>query len=244
MAGGRRQFLELLSRVDLTPEQAEVLAVPEVRHEWGIDPEDGGFVKNPYLVYEAMRLSADPVSISAVDRGMFPTAFVRERFPLPEPSLVRTAVDARRLRALVVRELEAAAQRGDTLRAQSDIITSLRSRDESSDERRTAVTADLLAVAEEKQFPGEVRLVELADGRRAYQLERLFDVGELIRNTIRKRSDRRRWEEKEKWYRANDVLPLEEGGGPRGTLIVTRDRADGGIDSEVIGGMIEKTFGV
>lgn len=53
----------------------------------------------------------------------------------------------------------------------------------------------------------------------------------------------RRWKEKEKRYRANDILPLEEGGGPRGVLIVTRDRADGGIDSEVIGSMIEETLG-
>lgn len=54
---------------------------------------------------------------------------------------------------------------------------------------------------------------------------------------------RRRWEEKREWYRANGVLPLEEGGGPSGTLIVTRDQVDGGIDSESIGGMIKKTFG-
>jgi hypothetical protein len=85
MAGGRRQFLELLSRIDLAPEQAEALAVPEVRRECGIDLEDGDFVENPYLVYEVMRLSADPISVSAVDRGIFSTAFVREQFPLPGP---------------------------------------------------------------------------------------------------------------------------------------------------------------
>ncbi len=189
MAAGRRQFLELLSRVDLTPDQANVLAVPEVRREWGIDLEDKDFVKNPYIIYEVTRLTTVPVSLGAVDRGMFPSAFVRERFPLPAPSLVKTAVDGRRLKALVVRELEGAAQRGDTLRAQADIITSLRRREESGDEQRTEVTADLLSVAEDKQFSGEVRVVELADGGRAYQLERLAEVGELIRTTIRKRTE-------------------------------------------------------
>jgi hypothetical protein len=199
MPEDRRRFLELLSRVDLTLDQANVLAIPEVRQEEGLELSDADFINNPYLIYEGTRLSAVPVSIGAVDRGMFPTALVREQSPLPEPSLVKTAVDARRLRALVVRELEMAAQRGDTLRAQSDMITSLRRRDESSNEQRTEVTSDLLAVAEEEQFPGEIRTVELADGRRAYQLERLSEVGELIRNTVKKRSEAKRHELQVDW---------------------------------------------
>ena len=32
-----------------------------------------------------------------------------------------------------------------------------------------------------------------------------------------------RWEEKYKWYRANDILPIEEGGGKNGALIATYD---------------------
>ena len=42
---------------------------------------------------------------------------------------------------------------------------------------------------------------------------------------------RRRWEEKISWYRANGILPSEEGGGQRGVLIVTRDGANGSIDA-------------
>jgi hypothetical protein len=33
-----------------------------------------------------------------------------------------------------------------------------------------------------------------------------------------------RWQEKLKWYRENDILPWEEGGGKRGTLIVSEDK--------------------
>lgn len=184
----RRQVLELLSRIDLTAEQAEVLAVPETRAERGITLDDADLLRNPYLVYETTRLTRLPVAIGTVDRGVFPTTFVRERYPLAEQSLVRTAVDARRLRALTIRELENATVRGDTLSSQATVIASLRKRAPEKDEQHTPVTADLLAVAEDEQFAGEIRLVEMADGSRAYQLERLAKSGELIRNTIDKRA--------------------------------------------------------
>jgi flagellar biosynthesis GTPase FlhF len=53
----------------------------------------------------------------------------------------------------------------------------------------TQVTADLLAVAEGEHFAGEVRLIKMADGRPAYQLERLGQTGEQIRSTIQQRVD-------------------------------------------------------
>jgi hypothetical protein len=54
----------------------------------------------------------------------------------------------------------------------------------------------------------------------------------------------RRWNNKQQWYRSNDILPIEEGGGPKGTLVVTRDQADGGIDSKAIAQIIESVFGL
>ena len=184
----RRQVLELLSRIDLTAEQAVVLAVPETRAEQGIVLDDADLLRNPYLVYETTRLTPYPVAIGTVDRGVFPTAFVRERHPLPEQSVVRTAVDARRLRALTIRELESATLRGDTLAPQAAVIASLRKGVPEKDEHHTPVTADLLAVAEDEHFPGEISLVQMADGSRAYQLERLAKSGELIRSTVDKRA--------------------------------------------------------
>ena len=52
------------------------------------------------------------------------------------------------------------------------------------------------------------------------------------------RSYRRRWEEKLAWYRANGILPAEEGSGESGTLIVTRDEANGSIDAANIDRLI------
>ena len=49
---------------------------------------------------------------------------------------------------------------------------------------------------------------------------------------------RRRWEEKMAWYRANGILPSDEGGGERGTRIITRDGANGSIDAANIDRLI------
>ncbi len=51
---------------------------------------------------------------------------------------------------------------------------------------------------------------------------------------------RRRWEDKEQWYRDHIILPHEENGGPNGTLIVSRDAPDGGLDSGWIDRLIKK----
>lgn len=53
----------------------------------------------------------------------------------------------------------------------------------------------------------------------------------------------RRWESKLRWYRENGVLPLEEGGGERATLVVTYDEENGGIDVRKIDAKIEELFG-
>src|SRR5206468_9524886 len=124
--------------------------------------------------------------VNTVDRGAFPIASIREKHPLPEPTRVTTAVDARRLRALVIDRLEAVAAAGDTLRPRDAIISALRQGTDTDD--ATQVTEDVLAVAEEEQFAEEIRLVKMGDGRIAYQLGRLAEVGAKIRELVAKRT--------------------------------------------------------
>ena len=183
----RQQFLELLSRIDLSIDQAEILAIPEVRAKYGIDATDGEYLRNPYLVYESTRLTNTPVDIGTVDHGIFPKEFMRQRYPLSEATAVRTSVDGRRLTALAIRELEAAAVRGNTLIPQAAVITNLRTRQTDQNKEYTPVTSDLLAVIEDEEFAGKVRVVKMADGSSAYQLERLAEAGELIKSTVVKR---------------------------------------------------------
>jgi len=192
MSSERRAFLELVSRIDLSPDQAALVVEPAVRGRERFDLSDKDVLANPYLLYEATRLTNIAIPIGAVDRGMFPEASIRQQFPIPEPSRVDTAVDARRLRALSIRELEAAALQGNTLRPRESIINSLRRSDQDEDEQRILVTGDLLEVAEREQFPGETRVVEMADGSPAYQLERLASAGDLIRKTVDSRFNGKR----------------------------------------------------
>ena len=54
--------------------------------------------------------------------------------------------------------------------------------------------------------------------------------------------DDRRFYKAVQWYRDNGILPHQEGGGPNGTLIVTRDDLRGGIDSSYINRLIEEVL--
>ena len=57
-------------------------------------------------------------------------------------------------------------------------------------------------------------------------------------------SYRRRWNEKLTWYKEYGVLPRKEGGGPMGTLVITRDFGDGGIDSGLVSRLINRLFSI
>jgi hypothetical protein len=52
----------------------------------------------------------------------------------------------------------------------------------------------------------------------------------------------RRWKRKLQWYKDNNILPYEDGGGDNGTLIVTYDSKKGGISSKDIDELISKTL--
>jgi len=53
---------------------------------------------------------------------------------------------------------------------------------------------------------------------------------------------RERWQRKLEWYRQQDILPMEEGGGKNGTLITTCDSEEGGIKSDEVADLINKVF--
>jgi hypothetical protein len=46
------------------------------------------------------------------------------------------------------------------------------------------------------------------------------------------------------WYRANGVKPHEEGSGKAGTLIITSDTSEGGLDSGSLKKLIRDVFSV
>lgn len=221
----RRALLLLISRFEVTPDQAKFLYIEEEREVAGIEVSDRKLLQNPYLIYELTQQTTDPVSVWTVDRGVFPVPVVRDKHPLPEPSVLDSGTDHRRIRALAVETLEQAASDGHTLLPQRDVI--LKVRDLPLDPP-CEVNKDMMAVAEDI-FSGVIEVAEMDDNSRAYQLTCLSEMGEVISNSVTKRAKGKRhaviadWEkllrdflksaptdEMEKRARAEKVCALRE----------------------------------
>jgi len=179
----RRDLLKLLSRFSITPDQAKRLYQPSERAKAGIDLDDRGIIENPYTVFEADRESIDPVAVTTVDRGVFPADRVRVEHPLPNPSRVDEPVDPRRVRALLIDQLEKGATGGDSLRSQEQAIQDIRDR---ALDPSCPLSVDLMAVSAD-HLPPEIETVAMGDGSPAYQLTRLHDARKAIRRQIQRR---------------------------------------------------------
>jgi hypothetical protein len=179
----RRALLRLLSRFDLTVDQATRLYQQTERAKAGVDLSDAELLANPYLIYEHNRFSVDPVAVGSVDRGVFPDDRIRAAHPLPVPSRVDDPVDPRRVRALIVDVLEDAAASGDSLRSQERIIQEIRDRPL---QPGCPIGLDVMTVCAEA-LPPEVGTVAMASGKPAYQLSRLVEARQTISRQISRR---------------------------------------------------------
>ncbi|KAB2848735.1 MAG: AAA family ATPase [Hyphomicrobiaceae bacterium] len=179
----RRALLKLVSRFELTREQATVLYVQEERDKAAIDVTDRAILANPYLLFELTRLTSDPVSAWTVDRGVFPDTVIRDKHPLPEPSALDAGTDARRVRALTIKVLEDAASAGSTLLPQSQVVLRIRAL---TLQPPCEVDGDLMNVSKEA-FEDSIREIPMANGAPALQLGRLGEMGAVIRSAVEKR---------------------------------------------------------
>ena len=177
----RRALLHLLARFDLTPDQATRFYVPEERKEAGLNDSD--LLQNPYLLYEADRISKDAISVTVIDRGSYPDPAVKSNLPIPAPSAMTEAQDSRRVRALIVSELERSAEVGHTLLPQSQLITAVRAMPV---EPPCPIDGDLLAAIEDSLKPA-IQPAHIANGGSGYQLDRLSDARDRISSEIKKR---------------------------------------------------------
>jgi hypothetical protein len=182
----RKAYIRLLSRFDLTPEQARMLYGEEGREQQGIEIEEGEFVANPYLIFEASRLLQKElsVSVSVVDRGIFPKDPIRTLVPVPVPSALKSGIDPRRVRALVIQQLETHAAQGHTLQARKTILSEIR---ELPLDPKCEVTSDTMEVAEDECFADEIKQLLLGNKSQGYQLKRLAEAGAYIRELVSKR---------------------------------------------------------
>ena len=179
----RRALLKLVSRFEITPEQATTLYVQEERTKAGIDIPDAAILANPYLLYELTRLTVDPISVYTVDRGVFPDEVIREKHPLPNPSALDAGTDARRVRAFTIKVLEDAAATGSTLLPRNQVVLEIRGL---TLQPSCNVDADLMNVAKD-DFGDTVSEFNMTNGAPALQLGRLTKVGKTIRTAVEKR---------------------------------------------------------
>src|SRR5690606_11383133 len=65
-----RRLLQLISRLDLTPDQAELVYATATGDSATLVGTADEILENPYRIYEGSRLSADPISFEVIDLGM------------------------------------------------------------------------------------------------------------------------------------------------------------------------------
>ncbi len=191
----RRALLKLVSRFALTPEQAERWYQPDLRESAGIDCSDGEILANPYLLYEGDRYAQDPISVRTVDHGAFPAEVVRHAHPLPRPSGMQDSLDVRRARALIVSQLELASAAGDTLLPANRVTERIRDFELDPPCR---IDQDQLIVYGNALQPAIAESV-LADGTKAFQLDRLRETKDVIQRFVERRQAASRHEAKIEW---------------------------------------------
>ena len=125
LSSERRELLKLLSRFDLTRDEARRWFDTKQRGsmlEWEL--VDAEIIRNPYRIVEGDVAEADEESIGmgTIDRGLLPEAAIASHHPVPERSRVGSPNDARRVRAAITSILRRAAAGGDSLVSATEVL--------------------------------------------------------------------------------------------------------------------------
>lgn len=179
----RRALLMLLSRFNLSNDQALRWYQITEREGAGIDLSDGDILENPYRIYEEDRLQPDPIAFAVIDRGLFPPEVLRKEFPIPVPSLAHESIDERRVRAVMIQTLEEASNEGHTLLPVNWLIRRVR---EMPIKPECPLDMDVLPIVKDGLLPF-IETIGLENNADAFQLQRYVETSKLIKETINKR---------------------------------------------------------
>lgn len=182
----RIKLLHLLSRFDVSIEQATFLFVAEEREGLGINRKDEEYLSNPYLIYEDLRFTTTPVALSTIDLGLYLKNPSDNLFP--DQIVYDDPFEIQRIRAITIQQLEFGAVQGHTLLPRKEIIKQIR---ELSLSPTCAINSDYYELAEEC-FTGSIVLEEMKDGERAYQLQRFSETRNIISRKINDRVNGKR----------------------------------------------------
>lgn len=185
LSENEKELLMLLSRFALSPEQTARFYIDGERNE-NLKVED--ILRNPYLLYEKDRYKEDSISLQQIDMGMFPDKVVSEKYPFPERSKMSDELDERRVRALVIHQLEQLASQGHTVYFKKFIIENIRSMELI---RPCPLGPGAINLAE-KIFGEDVQILGPSDEDKYYQLSLYRECRQLIRETVTGRKDGKR----------------------------------------------------
>lgn len=174
----RINFLHLLSRFDISIDQAMCMFVEEEREALGIKRFDDEYLENPYLLYEDLRRTLSPIALSTIDFGLY--IKTSPNTVLPEKLIYDDPFEFNRIRALTIQQLENAAIGGHTLLPRKEIIKQIR---DLSIVPACLIDRDSFEMAEE-YFDDTIVLEKMKNGDTAYQLERFAKTREIIRQKI------------------------------------------------------------
>ena len=222
MSKERKDLLKLLSRFSLSTEQLSRFFDPDHRPS---DVTDHQLLENPYVLFEEDRESPDAIPVQVIDRGILPSPKILASHPLPEASRMTDRVDHRRVRALTISILETASLEGHTLLPRAWLTERIQ---ELELDTPCPVGMDVIEGMSELLEPLVMR-AEMADGSRAFQLDRFTKIRRLVGNTVKKRvgSKSKRHDLELDWRSIVD-----------GELPEPADEGDGGAEEKA---RIEKT---
>lgn len=203
----RIQFLHLLSRFDLSIEQATQLFVQEEREQLGKERQDVEYLTNPYLLYEDLRFTLSPIALSTVDLGLYikhPPEDI-----LPKGLMFDDPLHSFRIRALSIQQLEWATLSGHSLLPRKQLINQIR---ELPITPWCPVNSDYYELAED-EFDNAIVLEEMLSGERAYQLSRLAKARAVINQKVSDRVNGKRLPLAADWSKllATALDPFTEG---------------------------------
>ena len=202
LSGDRKSLFWLLSRIALSVEQANVLFNIEYRQRAKINCSDKEIIENPYLLYEQTRMCADKfkISVRKIDMAVFPPKELRDLYPLAASTALDSENDERRIRAIAISVLESQADSGHTVYPQSKLIIDINNL---PIEKGCHVSSDIFNSIQ-CFLSNEIVSVECADGTIAYQLSRIAQIDDVIRQSVHKRVSGKRHAVLEDWRKLVD----------------------------------------
>jgi len=185
MSDERKTLFRLLSRMSISIDQAKILFIESDRYKYRINCTDREIIDNPYIIYEKTRLKQEAlyVSLKKVDRAVFPTPAIAEKYPLEEPTKLSSDNDERRVRAIAVFVMENEAAIGNTIVPCTILSDGMRSL---TLDPECAVTPDILKAIEKFMLPVIIKR-EMKDGTEYYKLVRMQEFDDIIEQRISRR---------------------------------------------------------